>query len=175
MATENPIEQEGTYPLPEAQVDRFMMKVLVSYPEKEEEKLIIRQNLALTYPVPDKVATLDQIKNARRLVHDIYLDEKIENYITDIVFASRYPARYGLMKYTDKINYGASPRAGINMALASKAFALLNHRGYVLPEDIRAIAPDVMRHRIGLSYEAEADNITPDQIIIDILNAVQVP
>jgi len=175
MATENPIEQEGTYPLPEAQVDRFMMKVLVSYPEKEEEKLIIRQNLALTYPVPDKVATLDQIKNARRLVHDIYLDEKIENYITDIVFASRYPARYGLMKYTDKINYGASPRAGINMALASKAFALLNHRGYVLPEDIRAIAPDVMRHRIGLSYEAEADSITPDQIIIDILNTVQVP
>ncbi len=175
MATQNPIEQEGTYPLPEAQVDRFMMKVLVTYPEKEEEKLIIRQNLAPQYPVPNKVASVEQILHARKLVHDIYLDEKIENYITDIVFASRFPARYGLVKYKDMINYGASPRAGINMALASKAYALLNHRGYVLPEDIRAVAADVMRHRIGLSYEAEAENITTDQIIIDILNAVQVP
>ena len=175
MATQNPIEQEGTYPLPEAQIDRFMMKVLVTYPEKEEEKLIIRQNLAPQYPLPNKVATIEQIMHARKLVYDIYLDEKIENYITDIVFASRCPARFGLIKYKDMINYGASPRAGINMALAAKAYALLNHRGYVLPEDIRAIAADVMRHRIGLSYEAEAENITTDQIIIDILNAVQVP
>ncbi|NLL29432.1 MAG: MoxR family ATPase [Bacteroidales bacterium] len=175
MATQNPIEQEGTYALPEAQVDRFMMKVLVTYPEKEEEKLIIRQNLAPTYPLPNKVATIEQIMNARKLVTDIYLDEKIENYITDIVFASRFPQRFGLVKFKEMINYGASPRAGINMALASKAYALLNHRGYVLPEDIRAIAPDVMRHRIGLSYEAEAENISTDHIITEILNAVQVP
>lgn len=175
MATQNPIEQEGTYALPEAQVDRFMMKVLVTYPEKEEEKLIIRQNLAPTYPLPNKVATIEQIMNARKLVNDIYLDEKIENYITDIVFASRFPQRFGLVKFKEMINYGASPRAGINMALASKAYALLNHRGYVLPEDIRAIAPDVMRHRIGLSYEAEAENISTDHIITEILNAVQVP
>lgn len=175
MATQNPIEQEGTYPLPEAQVDRFMMKVIVTYPEKEEEKLIIRQNLSPNYPVPSKVADTQKILEARKLVHDIYLDEKIENYITDIVFASRFPSRYGLVKYADMINFGASPRAGINMALAAKAFALLNHRGYVLPEDIRAVAPDVMRHRIGLSYEAEAENITTDRIITDILNAVQVP
>jgi len=175
MATENPIEQEGTYPLPEAQVDRFMMKILISYPDKNEEKLIIRRNLEKVYPMPAKVAKIEDILRMRDLIHKVYLDEKIEDYITDIVFATRYPEKYGLMKYKNMIAYGASPRAGINMAMAAKAYAMLDRRGFVLPEDVRAVAPDVLRHRIGLTYEAEAENITTDIIIVDIINSVQVP
>lgn len=175
LATQNPIEQEGTYPLPEAQIDRFMMKVLVTYPEKEEEKLIVRQNLELKYPEPLKVVSTKDILNARKMIHEIYLDDKIINYISDIVDASRFPELYNLEKYKEMIQYGASPRAGIYMAKAAKAYAFLNRRGYVFPEDVRAIAADVMRHRIGLSYEAEAENISSDQIIVDILNSVQVP
>jgi MoxR-like ATPase len=175
MATENPIEQEGTYPLPEAQVDRFMMKILISYPDKNEEKLIIRRNLEKVYPMPAKVAKIEDILRMRDLIHEVYLDEKIEDYITDIVFATRYPEKYGLMKYKNMIAYGASPRAGINMAMAAKAYAMLDRRGFVLPEDVRAVAPDVLRHRIGLTYEAEAENITTDIIIVDIINSVQVP
>ena len=175
LATQNPIEQEGTYPLPEAQIDRFMMKVLVTYPEKEEEKQIVRQNLELNYPEPLKVVSTEDILKARKMIHEIYLDDKIINYISDIVYASRFPEQYNLEKYKDMIQYGASPRAGIYMAKAAKAYAFLNRRGYVFPEDVRAIAADVMRHRIGLSYEAEAENISSDQIIVDILNSVQVP
>jgi MoxR-like ATPase len=175
MATENPIEQEGTYPLPEAQIDRFMMKILISYPDKNEEKLIIRRNLEKVYPMPAKVAKIEDILRMRDLIHEVYLDEKIEDYITDIVFATRYPEKYGLMKYKNMIAYGASPRAGINMAMAAKAYAMLDRRGFVLPEDVRAVAPDVLRHRIGLTYEAEAENITTDIIIVDIINSVQVP
>ncbi|PLW92245.1 MAG: ATPase [Marinilabiliales bacterium] len=175
LATQNPIEQEGTYPLPEAQVDRFMMKVIVGYPEKEEEKEIIKRNLTLQYPVPNKVVTTADIIKAREMVHEVYLDDKITNYISDIVFASRYPDQYGLPQYRDMIEFGASPRAGIYMAKAAKAFAFLNRRGYVFPEDVRAVAADVMRHRIGLTYEAEAENISSDQIIVDILNSIQVP
>jgi len=175
LATQNPIEQEGTYPLPEAQVDRFMMKVIVGYPEKEEEKEIINRNLNLQYPVPNKVVSTSDIMKARELVHDVYLDDKITNYISDIVFASRYPDQYGLSQYKDMIDFGASPRAGIYMAKAAKAYAFLNRRGYVFPEDVRAVAADVMRHRIGLTYEAEAENISSDQVIVDILNSVQVP
>lgn len=175
MATQNPIEQEGTYPLPEAQVDRFMLKVVITYPKKEEEKLILRQNImnetAHTNPV---ISTADIIK-AREVVREVYLDEKIENYITDIVFASRFPAEYRLKRFEGMISYGASPRASINLALASKAFAFLKKRGYVIPEDVRAIAHDVMRHRIGLTYEAEAENITTEEIISEILNTIEVP
>ncbi|MBS4056839.1 MAG: AAA family ATPase [Bacteroidetes bacterium] len=175
MATQNPIEQEGTYPLPEAQVDRFMLKVVITYPKKEEEKLILRQNIlneaAHTNPV---ISTADIIK-AREVVREVYLDEKIENYITDIVFASRFPAEYRLKRFDGMISYGASPRASINLALASKAFAFLKKRGYVIPEDVRAIAHDVMRHRIGLTYEAEAENITTEEIISEILNTIEVP
>jgi MoxR-like ATPase len=175
LATQNPIEQEGTYPLPEAQIDRFMMKVIVGYPEKSEEKEIINRNLSLQYPVPNKVVSVADIIKARDLVHEVYLDDKITNYISDIVFASRYPDQYGLGQYKDMIEFGASPRAGIYMAKAAKAFAFLNRRGYVFPEDVRAVAADVMRHRLGLTYEAEAENISSDQIIVDILNSIQVP
>lgn len=175
MATQNPIEQEGTYPLPEAQVDRFMLKVVINYPKKEEEKLILRQNITSTIAKVNKAVSVKEILNARNLVREIYLDEKIENYITDIVFASRYPSEYHLTQFENMISYGASPRASINLALAAKAYAFLQKRGYVIPEDIRAVAHDVMRHRIGLTYEAEAENITSEDIINEILNTVEVP
>ena len=175
MATQNPIEQEGTYPLPEAQVDRFMVKVVINYPKKEEEKVILRQNINKEYPEIHKVATTDDIIKARSVCREIYLDEKIENYITDIVFASRYPEEYKLKKLAGMISYGGSPRASINLALAAKAYAFIKRRGYVIPEDVRAVAPDVLRHRIGLTYEAEAENITTEDIINEILNMVEVP
>ena len=175
MATQNPIEQEGTYPLPEAQVDRFMLKVVINYPKKEEEKVILRQNINKEYPEIYKVATTDDIIKARSVCREIYLDEKIENYITDIVFASRYPEEYKLKKLAGMISYGGSPRASINLALAAKAYAFIKRRGYVIPEDVRAVAPDVLRHRIGLTYEAEAENITTEDIINEILNMVEVP
>jgi len=175
MATQNPIEQEGTYPLPEAQVDRFMLKVVIGYPDKEEEKKILRQNIQDTFPVTNKVIKPAAILKARKVVREVYLDEKIETYITDIVFSSRFPSEYKLSKFEPMIQYGASPRASINLALAAKAFAFIRRRGYVIPEDIRAVAYDVMRHRIGLTYEAEAENITTEDIINEILNTVEVP
>lgn len=175
MATQNPIEQEGTYPLPEAQVDRFMLKVIIDYPKKEEEKLILRQNIDKNYPETKPVTSTEEIIKARKVCREVYLDEKIENYITDIVFASRYPNDYKLKKFTGLISYGGSPRASINMALAAKAYAFIKRRGYVIPEDVRAVAPDVLRHRIGLTYEAEAENITTEEIINEILNTVEVP
>lgn len=175
LATQNPIEQEGTYPLPEAQVDRFMLKVVIGYPTKEEEKLILRQNIAGIKMSINKVVNTKDILRAREVVNMVYLDEKIENYITDIVFASRYPANYNMDRYDSMINYGASPRASINLALAAKAFAFIKRRGYVIPEDVRAVAHDVLRHRIGLTYEAEAENITSVDIINEILNRVEVP
>ena len=175
MATQNPIEQEGTYPLPEAQVDRFMLKVVINYPKKEEEKLILRQNISNAFAKTNQIIKTSEILRAREIVREVYLDEKIENYITDIVFASRYPSDYNLSKFEQMISYGASPRASINLALAAKAFAFLKRRGYVIPEDVRAIAHDVMRHRIGLTYEAEAENVTSEDIINEILNSVEVP
>lgn len=175
MATQNPIEQEGTYPLPEAQVDRFMLKVIIDYPKKEEEKIILRQNINKDYPEVKPVTSTKEILNARKVCREVYLDEKIENYITDIVFASRFPNDYKLKKFAGLISYGGSPRATINLALAAKAYAFIKRRGYVIPEDVRAIAPDVMRHRIGLTYEAEAENITTEEIINEILNIVEVP
>ncbi|MBI9032870.1 MAG: MoxR family ATPase [Bacteroidales bacterium] len=175
LATQNPIEQEGTYPLPEAQVDRFMLKVVIDYPTKEEEKLILRSNIQNSFSQTSTVIKPEDIIRARELTREIYLDEKIENYITDIVFASRYPAKYGLSRFENLIQYGASPRASINMALAAKAYAFIKRRGYVIPEDIRAVAHDIMRHRIGLSYEAEAENITTEDVINEILNTVEVP
>ena len=175
MATQNPIEQEGTYPLPEAQVDRFMLKVVIDYPKKEEEKVILRQNINKEYPEVHKVTSTKDILNARKVCREVYLDEKIENYITDIVFASRYPEEFKLKKFEGMISYGGSPRASINLALAAKAYAFIKRRGYVIPEDVRAVAPDVMRHRIGLTYEAEAENITTEDIINEILNIVEVP
>ena len=175
LATQNPIEQEGTYPLPEAQVDRFMLKVIIGYPSKEEEKIILRQNSGNNPDKISKVVSPEDIIKARDLVRKIYLDEKVENYITDIVFASRYPEKYRIEKYKNMISFGASPRASINLALAAKAYAFIKRRGYVIPEDVRAVAFDVMRHRIGLTYEAEAENITTTDIINDILNIVEVP
>jgi len=175
MATQNPIEQEGTYPLPEAQVDRFMLKVVIGYPNKDEEKMILRQNISKTFPKTSQILKPKDITRARDIVREVYLDEKIENYITDIVFASRYPADYKLDKFENMINYGASPRASINLALASKAYAFIKRRGYVIPEDIRAVTHDVLRHRIGLTYEAEAENVTAEEIINEILNTVEVP
>jgi MoxR-like ATPase len=175
MATENPIEQEGTYPLPEAQVDRFMLKVVIGYPEKSEEKQIIRQNIASQMPATGVVISTADILRARSIVRDVYLDEKIENYITDMVFASRFPGEYKLKKFEGLISYGGSPRASIYLALAAKAYAFIKRRGYVIPEDIRAVAHDVLRHRIGLTYEAEAENITSEDIINEILNTVEVP
>ncbi|MCU0409714.1 MAG: AAA family ATPase [Bacteroidales bacterium] len=175
LATQNPIEQEGTYPLPEAQVDRFMLKVVITYPEKEEERMIIRENLASEFPVAKTILKPDDILRARRVVREVYLDEKIENYILDIVFATREPARFGLAKFSPLIAYGASPRAGISLAIAAKANAFIRRRGFVVPEDIRYLCADVLRHRIGLTYEAEAENITQDQIITEILNTVEVP
>ncbi len=175
MATENPLEQEGTYPLPEAQVDRFMLKVIIGYPGREEEKRILRQNMQQEFPVTSPVVEPADIIKARKVVRDVYLDEKIENYITDIVFATRFPDQFKLPSLSPLISYGGSPRASINMALASKAYAFIRQRGYVIPEDVRAICHDVLRHRIGLTYEAEAENITTEDIINDILNKVEVP
>jgi len=175
MATQNPIEQEGTYPLPEAQVDRFMLKVVIKYPLKEEEKLIIQQNLLKQFPQAATVLKPEDIIKARDVVKDVYLDEKISKYIVDIVFATRTPSEYKLDKYSDMISYGSSPRASISLAQAAKSYAFIKRRGYVIPEDVRAVAHDVMRHRIGLSYEAEANNITTEEIITDILNTVEVP
>jgi MoxR-like ATPase len=175
MATQNPIEQEGTYPLPEAQVDRFMLKVVIDYPEKEEERFIMRENLSATFPAPAKIMRPSDILKARKAVGEVYLDEKIENYILDIVFATRNPGAVGLAQFSNMIQYGASPRASINLAKASKAYAFIKRRGYVIPEDVRAVCHDVMRHRIGLSYEAEADNITTSQIVTEIINHVEVP
>jgi MoxR-like ATPase len=175
LATQNPIEQEGTYPLPEAQVDRFMLKVIIDYPSKDEEKLIVRENLAQEFPTAKKIVKPADIIKARNIVKEVYMDEKIERYILDIVFATRQPEESGLDQYRHMISYGASPRASINLALASKAYAFIKRRGYVIPEDVRAVCHDVLRHRIGLSYEAEAENIVPEDIINDILNTVEVP
>ena len=175
MATQNPIEQEGTYQLPEAQVDRFMLKVVIEYPTLEEEKLIIRQNIQGEATRVTPVTTADEILRAREVVNQVYIDEKIEQYIADIVFASRYPDRYQLADLKDMITFGGSPRASINLAKAARAYAFIKHRGYVVPEDVRAVAYDVMRHRIGLSYEAEASNVTSEEIISRIINKVEVP
>ena len=175
MATQNPIEQEGTYPLPEAQIDRFMLKVVISYPEKAEEQQIIRHNLAQSFPKASQILKPDDIVRARQVVKDVYMDEKVEKYIVDIVFATRFPENYKLEKFKDMISFGASPRASISLALAAKAYAFIKRRGYVIPEDIRAICHDVLRHRIGLSYEAEANNLTSEEIISEILNSVEVP
>jgi len=175
LATQNPIEQEGTYPLPEAQVDRFMLKVIISYPNKEEEQLIMRQNIAKAFPVINKILKPEDIVKARSVVQDVYMDEKIEKYIVDIVFATRFPEQYGLEQYKTMISFGGSPRATINLSLATKAYAFIKRRGYVIPEDVRAVCHDVLRHRIGLTYEAEAENITSEDIINEILNSVEVP
>jgi MoxR-like ATPase len=176
LATQNPIEQEGTYPLPEAQVDRFMLKVVIDYPSKTEEQAIIRQNVqGLKQPILNAVVSSQEVLNARELVRQVYMDEKVEQYIIDIVFASRFPDTFNLTKLKPLISYGGSPRASINMALASKAFAYLNKRGYVIPEDVRNICKDVLRHRIGLTYEAEAENVDVEMIISEILKAVNVP
>jgi MoxR-like ATPase len=175
LATENPIEQEGTYPLPEAQIDRFMLKVVIGYPDKKEEKSIIRQNIGNESYFTQPVIKTTDILRARAITREVYLDEKIENYITDIVFASRFPGEYKLKKFEGLISYGGSPRASIYLALAAKAYAFIKRRGYVIPEDIRAVAYDVLRHRIGLTYEAEAENITSEDIISEILNTVEVP
>lgn len=175
MATQNPIEQEGTYPLPEAQIDRFMLKVVVGYPSKEEEKLIIRENLLKTFPKPNTVLKPEEIIKAMSTVREVYLDEKIERYIIDIVFASRNPGDYKLEKFQNMIAYGGSPRASINLALASKAYAFIKRRGYVVPEDVRKVCHDVLRHRIALTYEAEAENISSEEIISEILDTIEVP
>ena len=167
--------QEGTYPLPEAQVDRFMLKVIINYPKKEEEKLIIRQNISGERPEIKPILTKEEILDARNVVREVYLDEKIERYIVDIVFATRFPAEAGLPNLANMISFGASPRASINLALAARAYAFIKRRGYVIPEDIRAVCHDVMRHRIGLSYEAEANNLTAEEVISEILNKVEVP
>jgi MoxR-like ATPase len=175
LATQNPIEQEGTYPLPEAQVDRFMMKVVIGYPTKEDEKKIIRQNLSQHKPKINAVLKPEDILKARNIVREVYMDEKIEQYIVDIVFATRYPKQSKLDKFAPLISFGASPRASINLAIAAKAYAFIKRRGYVIPEDVRAVCHDVLRHRIGLSYEAEAENVKVEEIINEILNAVEVP
>lgn len=175
MATQNPIEQEGTYQLPEAQVDRFMLKVIIDYPTLEEEKLIIRENISGNMPKVTPVTTADEILKAREVVNQVYVDEKIEQYVTDIVFATRYPDRYGMPELKDMITFGGSPRASINLARAARAYAYIKHRGYVVPEDVRAVAHDVLRHRIGLSYEAEASNVTSEDIVSKIINKVEVP
>ena len=175
MATQNPIEQEGTYQLPEAQIDRFMLKVVIDYPTIEEEKLIIRENINGSMPTVTAVTSAQEIMNARDVVNKVYIDDKIAQYIADIVFASRYPERYGLSELKGMITYGGSPRASINLAKASRAYAFIKHRGYVVPEDVRAVVHDVMRHRIGLSYEAEASNVSSEEIVSKIVNKVEVP
>ena len=175
MATQNPIEQEGTYQLPEAQVDRFMLKAVIDYPTLQEERLIIRENLHASLPTVVPVTTAQEIVDARAVVRQVYIDEKIEQYIADIVFATRYPDRYGLPQMRDYITFGGSPRASISLAKAARAFAFIKRRGYVVPEDVRAVAHDVLRHRIGLSYEAEAGNVTSEEIVSNIINKVEVP
>ncbi|MBQ2091045.1 MAG: MoxR family ATPase [Bacteroidales bacterium] len=175
MATQNPIEQEGTYPLPEAQVDRFMLKVIVGYPKKEEERQIIRMNNTGEFPHANPVVKPEDIIRAREVVRDVYMDEKIEKYIVDIVYATRTPEDYNLAEIKNLISYGASPRASISLSLAAKAYAFIKRRGYVIPEDVRAVSAEVLRHRIGLTYEAEAENVTTENIISDVLNAVMVP
>jgi MoxR-like ATPase len=176
LATQNPIDQEGTYPLPEAQVDRFMLKVLIDYPSKKEEQMIIRQNVeGMQQPSLKQVVSIQEVLKARELVREVYVDEKVENYILDIVFATRTPEKYRLEKLKPLISYGGSPRASINLALAAKAYAFINKRGYVVPDDVRSIARDVMRHRMGLTYEAEAENVTSEHIVGEILKTVQVP
>ena len=175
MATQNPIEQEGTYPLPEAQTDRFMMKVVIDYPTLDEEKKIIRENIQGALPTVTPVTTADEILRARSVVREVYIDEKIEQYIADIVFATRYPDRYGLKNMKEMISFGGSPRASINLAKAARAYAFIKRRGYVVPEDVRAVAHDVLRHRIGLTYEAEASHVTREEIVSKIINKVEVP
>lgn len=175
LATQNPIEQEGTYPLPEAQVDRFMLKIRIDYPNREEERLIMRQNMNSSAPVSKPVINPADILKARAVVQDVYMDEKIERYILDIVFATRKPKEFNLGKLESLINYGASPRASISLALAAKSYAFIKRRGYVIPEDIRAVCHDVLRHRVAVTYEAEAENVTSEQIIDDILNTIEVP
>jgi MoxR-like ATPase len=175
LATQNPVEQEGTYPLPEAQVDRFMLKIVIGYPSKEDERKIIRQNIGQVFPNTTPILRPEDIIKARSVVKDVYMDEKIEKYIVDIVFATRFPSEYKLSKFKQLISFGGSPRASINLALASKAYAFIKRRGYVIPEDVRAICHDVLRHRIGLTYEAEAEDITTENIISEILNTVEVP
>lgn len=175
LATQNPIEQEGTYPLPEAQVDRFMLKVVIDYPKLEEEKRIIRQNISGEKMDIKPIMTTKEIEEARSVVRQVYIDEKIEQYIADIVFATRYPEKYGLKELNGLIGFGGSPRASINLALAARSYAFIKHRGYVIPEDVRAVAHDVLRHRIGLTYESEASNITAEEIISKIINKVEVP
>jgi MoxR-like ATPase len=176
LATQNPLEQEGTYPLPEAQQDRFLMKVVVGYPTKQEEQLIIRQNVQNIHPpVVNRVVSMQEVIQARDLVRQVYMDEKVENYILDIVFATRYPERYRLDKLKPMIAYGGSPRASINLALAAKAQAFLNKRGFVIPEDIRSISKDVLRHRIGLTYEAEAESVNTENVLDEVLRVIQVP
>ncbi len=175
MATQNPIEQEGTYPLPEAQVDRFMLKVVVDYPKKEEERQIVRMSNSGEFPKPNPVIKPEDIVRAREVVKDVYMDEKIERYIVDIVYATRTPGEYGLASLKDLISFGASPRASISLAMAAKAYAFIKRRGYVIPEDVRAVCNEVLRHRIGLTYEAEAENVTAEDIIAQVINAVIVP
>ncbi len=176
MATQNPIEQEGTYPLPEAQVDRFMLKVVIDYPTIDEEKKIIRENISGSgLPQVKPVTTIDDILRARKVVNEVYIDEKIEQYVADIVFATRYPDRYGLKELKEMIAFGGSPRASINLAKAARAYAFIKRRGYVVPEDVRAVAHDVLRHRIGLTYEAEASNVSSEEIVSKIINKVEVP
>ncbi len=175
MATQNPIEQEGTYPLPEAQVDRFMLKVVIDYPSMNDEQLIMRQNMKGAFEKVNSVVGLQQIKNAREAVREVYMDEKIEKYILDIVFATRNPEKYNLPELKDLISFGASPRGSINLAIAAKCYAFIKRRGYVVPEDVRAIVMDVLRHRIGITYEAEAENMTSEDIIHKIINEVEVP
>ncbi|OIQ37035.1 MAG: ATPase [Crocinitomix sp. MedPE-SWsnd] len=176
LATQNPVEQEGTYPLPEAQVDRFMLKVFLDYPSKEEEKLIVRHNISPKgFPKPNAVVSVEEILTAKELVKEVYLDEKIEQYIVDLVYATRKPADYGMSDLVPLIGFGASPRASINMALAAKAYAFINRRGFVIPEDVRAVCPDVLRHRIGLTYEAEAEDVTQADLVNKIMDFVEVP
>ncbi len=175
LATQNPLEQEGTYPLPEAQVDRFMLKARITYPKKQEERDIMHLNLIRNFPKPNKIISPEDIVKARTVVQDVYMDEKIEKYIIDIIFATREPAEYNLAKLVPLISYGGSPRASISLAKAAKSYAFIKRRGYVIPEDVRAVCHDVLRHRIGLTYEAEAENITSEEIITEILNNVEVP
>jgi len=175
MATQNPVEQEGTYPLPEAQMDRFMLKVVIDYPKLEDEQQIMRDNLRGSYAEVSEVVSVDQIKRAQVAVREVYMDEKIEKYILDIIFATRYPEKYGLAELKPLMNFGASPRGSINLAMAAKCYAFIKRRGYVIPEDVRAVVTDVLRHRIGITYEAEAENITSEQIITKIVNQIEVP
>jgi MoxR-like ATPase len=175
MATQNPVEQEGTYPLPEAQVDRFMLKVVIDYPKLQDEQMIMRQNLSGGFATVNPVISVDQIIKAREVVNEVYMDEKIEKYILDIIFATRYPEKYNLPQLKDLIGFGASPRGSINLAKAAKCYAFIKRRGYVIPEDVRAVVFDVLRHRIGITYEAEAENVTSVDIINSIINEIEVP